>query len=335
MKLYKCLWCVRTKLQTISRLFLSPLVLFFLCYAPLKADSTLNEPILPLPEPLPGNPRIIELGKKLFHDAQLSKDRTISCASCHHLESGGDDNLTVSKGINNFLGNVNTPTVFNSSLNIRQFWDGRAFDLVEQIDITIQNPKEMDSNWPLIIERLKQDPIYVELFSKAFHNGLNINNIKQSIVTFEKTLITPNSRFDQYLRGSSDSITKEELSGYALFKQYGCTSCHQGMAIGGNLFQKLGIMKDYFADRGNLTPSDFGRFNVSKNEFDRFFFKVPSLRNVELTAPYFHDGSVKTLDDAVKKMMIYQLGIAPKQKDIQLIVQFLKTLTGEYQGKPL
>jgi len=335
MKFHKQLLLIASKLQVTFYLFLSGILLFLLINSQLQAASTLDEPILPLPQPSPGNPKVVELGKLLFNNTQLSKDKSISCASCHHLESGGDDNLTVSEGINNLSGNVNTPTVFNSSFNIRQFWDGKASDLIEQIDITIQNPKEMDSNWSLVIERLKQDSIYVKLFSEAFPDGLTINNIKQSIVTFEKTLVTPNSRFDQYLRGASGSITKEELSGYVLFKQYGCTSCHQGMAIGGNLFQKLGIMKDYFADRGDLTPADFGRFNVSKNEFDRFFFKVPSLRNVELTAPYFHDGSVETLDDAVKKMMIYQLGIVPKQEDIQLIVQFLKTLTGEYQGKPL
>ncbi len=307
---------------------------YFSCF-PLIASETLNEPIVPIPEPDITNPELIELGRQLFHEPKLSGDGTISCASCHSLTTGGVDQLVVSKGIDNQPGGINAPTVFNSGLNIKQFWDGRAFDLMEQAGGPIQNPIEMGSNWQQVLKVLGNEPAYQKQFAKSFSDGITSNNIKAAIVAFEETLLTPGSRFDQYLLGSKDAISGEELAGYQLFKQYGCTSCHQGMAVGGNLFQKFGIMNDYFADRGNIGEADFGLFNVTKNEADKYVFKVPTLRNIELTQPYLHDGSSSTLDDVVEKMMVYQLGITPVEKDIELIVMFLKTLTGTYQGKPL
>lgn len=295
----------------------------------------LNEPIIPIPEQKNADLEIIDLGSQLFHEPRLSIDGTISCASCHSLSTGGVDRLKVSIGIDNQLGSINAPTVFNSSLCVRQFWDGRAANLMDQVSEPIHHPKEMGSNWRRIISLLRDDPAYLETFFTVFEDGVTETNIKTAIVTFEESLVTPNSRFDQYLLGSQNAITDDELAGYKLFKEYGCISCHQGMAVGGNVFQKLGIMNDYFADRGNITEADYGRFNVTNNEVDRFVFKVPTLRNIELTPPYFHDGSIETLDQAVEAMMIYQLGISPVQEDIHLIVQFLKTLTGEYQGHPL
>ena len=207
--------------------------------------------------------------------------------------------------------------------------------MLEQIDGPISNPKEMGSNWDEVYNKLKQDAFYVTQFKLVYPEGLTITNIKQAIVTFEESLLTPNSRFDQYLRGNDKAITEDELKGYSLFKQYGCGSCHQGVAVGGNLYQKFGDFGDYFVDRGNVTEADFGRFFVTKKESDKFVFKVPGLRNVELTAPYLHDGSITSLEGAVTVMMKYQLGQIPKENDIQLIVQFLKTLTGQYQGKDL
>jgi cytochrome c peroxidase len=310
-------------------------LVFLLLSYPVLSNELLNEPISPIPEPENADQEIIELGRQLFHDPRLSRDGTISCASCHSLSTGGVDRLKVSIGIDNQLGPINSPSVFNSSLSVRQFWDGRAANLMEQVSGPIENPKEMGSNWQHIINTLRNDPVYLSKFFNLFEDGVTETNIKMAIVTFEKSLVTPNSRFDQYLRGAQNVITDDELAGYNLFKEYGCSSCHQGKAVGGNLFQNLGVMGDYFAERGQITDADYGRFNFTHNESDRFVFKVPSLRNIELTAPYFHDGSIETLDIAVSTMMVYQLGVSPVKKDIQLIVKFLKTLTGEYRGKSL
>lgn len=301
----------------------------------LLADEPLNEPIVAISVKHNTDPELLALGRKLFNDKRLSKDGSISCASCHDLLKGGADGRKVPVGIQQQLGTINTPSVFNSSLNFKQYWDGRAKNLSDQIDGPIENKTEMGSSWPAVISLLKQDPGYQEKFKKHFSTGITINNIKKAIVSFEHSLITPNSRFDLYLKGNKNAITADELTGYNLFKQYGCISCHQGMAVGGNLFQKLGIMKDYFADRGNITNADFGRFNVTQLELDRFVFKVPSLRNVELTAPYLHDGSADTLASVISTMMVYQLGVEPVEADVRLIAKFLKTLTGEYQSKKL
>jgi cytochrome c peroxidase len=312
------------------------LILFaFLLSFSLSANEPLNEPILPIANDHNSDPELLSLGRELFNDKRLSKDGSISCASCHALNNGGADGRKVPIGIRQQLGTINTPTVFNSSLNFKQYWDGRAESLSEQIDGPIENEAEMGSSWPAVIAALKQDPSYQKKFKQHFDNGITINNIKTALVSFENSLVTPNSRFDLYLNGDKNAISANELAGYNLFKNYGCISCHQGMAVGGNLFQKLGIMKDYFADRGNITEADFGRFNVTQQEADRFVFKVPSLRNVELTAPYFHDGSTATLEAAISTMMIYQLGVEPLESDVQLIATFLKTLTGEYQGARL
>ena len=297
------------------------------------AVEQLNEPILPIPFLEITDPDVVSLGEKLFNDARFSSDGTVSCASCHILTKGGVDNLTTSPGVENRQGKINTPTVFNSSLNIKQFWDGRAATLFDQAEGPIMNSVEMNSNWSKVIQVIKQDPQYIDQFNASFPDGITVNNIKKSIVRFEESLLTPNSRFDKYLRGDVEAITQDELRGYTLFKQYGCVSCHQGVAVGGNMFQKLGIMEEYFTK--NLMLKDLGRFNATKREEDRFVFKVPTLRNIALTAPYLHDGSAKTLEDVVEVMMIYQLGIKVDNSEIELIVAFLKTLTGEYNGKPL
>jgi len=310
-------------------------VIFFLVYGQLHAANARNEPIQPIPEPKITKPALVELGNRLFHDPRLSGNNTVSCASCHSLSTGGVDKQTVSTGIYGQKGLINSPTIFNSSLNIRQFWDGRALNLTEQANGPVNNKIEMGSSWLQVIKKLKQDHQYITAFKDTFADGITARNIRTAIVTFENSLLTPNSRFDQYLLGSDNAITKDELAGYRLFKQYGCTSCHQGRSVGGNMFQKLGVMKDFFVEKETITQADLGRFNVTGKERDRFVFKVPSLRNIKLTAPYLHDGSAKKLNDVVKTMIIYQLGTDPIEKETQLIVKFLKTLTGEYQGKLL
>lgn len=263
------------------------------------------------------------LGKKLFMDPQLSDDNTISCASCHLLNEGGDDNRQFSIGVNNKMGNINSPTVFNSKYNFVQFWDGRAKTLEEQVLIPLHNPNEMNSDIHKVVEKLKKSQEYKNLFQKVYSDTIKKEYIIDAIVEFEKALITPNSKFDRYLKGESTILSHIEKEGFKLFKSYGCISCHNGVNIGGNLFQKVGIVKQIPDENKYL-----GRYNVTKNEEDKYFYKVPTLRNIELTAPYLHSGEIKTLREAVMFMMEYQIGVKPNNVDITYIMAFLRTLTG-------
>jgi cytochrome c peroxidase len=294
-----------------------------------------DEPIRPIASETNLDPRKVALGDKMFHDKRLSKDNTMSCAGCHNLATGGVDGLPSSIGVGGARGPINAPTVFNSSLNFRQFWDGRAASLEEQAAGPVHNPKEMASNWAEVLGKLSQDAALVGQFKAVYPDGLQSKNIQDAIAVFERSLTTPNARFDKYLKGDKTALSADELRGYQLFKAYGCVACHQGVNMGGNMFQTFGVMGDYFKKRGDITDADFGRYNVTKNEHDKHVFKVPSLRNIALTAPYFHDGSAKTLSDAVDVMFKYQLGRPASTQDKELIVKFLHTLTGEYNGKPL
>lgn len=294
-----------------------------------------QEPILPIPLGQSFDVRKVALGKRLFHDPMLSRDRSVSCASCHSLQQGGVDGRSRSIGIGGETGPINAPTVFNAGLNFRQFWDGRAESLESQVDGPLQAPAEMGATWDEVITRLRREPSYAAEFKAAYPDGVRRENVKDAIAEFERSLITPNARFDRYLRGETALLTPDERAGYAKFKNYGCISCHQGVNVGANMFQRMGAIGDYFADRGDITTVDFGRFNVTGNEADRFFFKVPSLRNVAVTPPYFHDGSAPTLEAAVAAMAKYQLGRTLPAEDLADIVKFLRTLTGEYEGQPL
>jgi cytochrome c peroxidase len=293
------------------------------------------EPILPLPLRVDLDQRKVDLGRRLFLDPRLSHDNTIFCGSCHRLDMAGTDRRNRSVGIGGAVGDVNAPTVFNSGFNFRQFWDGRAATLEDQIDGPVQNPSEMGSTWAEVVGKLNQDPSYVAPFRELYLDGIQRASIKDAIATFERSLITPNSPFDRFLNGDQTALTAEERAGYQRFKAYGCVSCHQGINVGGNMYQTFGVMADYFADRGHPTKADLGRFNVTGLESDRHKFKVPSLRNVALTAPYFHDGAAATLDQAVDIMAKYQLGRTLPPEDRRLIVRFLHTLTGVYTGRPL
>ncbi|MBO9513984.1 MAG: c-type cytochrome [Variovorax sp.] len=295
-----------------------------------------NEPILPLPAAPRVDARKAALGQYLFNDKRLSRDNSTSCASCHDLSRGGADGRVTGIGVGGARGIVNVPTVFNSSLNFRQHWDGLAASLEEQIPHPVTNPIEMGSNWTEVLAKLSKDAPLAEEFKKTYPaGGLEAANLVDAIATYERTLVTPNARFDKYLRGDASALSADELRGYRLFKSYGCVACHQGVNVGGNMFQTFGVMGDYFAQRGNPSPADLGRFNVTKKASDRHVFKVPSLRNVALTAPYFHDGSARTLDEAVEVMFRFQLGRTASAQDKALIVKFLQTLTGEFNGKPL
>lgn len=299
---------------------------------PVKLDFSVTQALPSQPDLNSGK---VALGSRLFHDARLSSDNTVSCASCHNLGSGGMDNRYRSIGVKGGVGGINTPTVFNSGFNFVQFWDGRAPTLEDQIEGPVNHPKEMASNWTQVIGKLKKDPSYAEDFSSLYPDGFTVTNIKDAIATFERSLITPNSRFDKFLQGESNALTQQEKNGYELFQSYGCSSCHQGVNLGGNMFEKMGLMGDYFTDRGNLTEADKGRFNVTHDKDNLYEFRVPGLRNVALTAPYFHDGSAKTLEEAIAVMAKYQLGRPMPKFDLDAISAFLKSLTGEYQGQPL
>ena len=284
-----------------------------------------DEPIQPIEAVKGVNESQAELGKKLFFDPRLSQSGFISCNSCHNLSMGGTDNLKSSIGHKWNQGPINSPTVLNARFNLAQFWDGRAKDLKEQAGGPIANPGEMGSTHKLAVEIISSIPGYQAEFRKAFgKEGIDIDKVTLAIAEFEKTLVTPNSRFDQWLLGNKDAITATEKKGYQLFKSSGCVACHNGVAVGGNSYQKMGAVSPYKTDNKAT-----GRFAVTKKESDKFMFKVPTLRNIELTYPYFHDGNAASLTDAVRTMGKVQLGKEFSDEENANIVAFLKTLTGD------
>jgi cytochrome c peroxidase len=287
-----------------------------------------GEPLQPLPLVLDIDARKVALGRALFHDVRLSRDDTVACASCHRADRGGADDVPFSTGVGGARTAVNVPTVHNSGFSLAQFWDGRAATLEDQIDGPLQHPDEMGSTWPQVLAKLGLDPGYVAAVRSIYGGPLSVPIVKDAIAAYERSLVSRGARFDAYLRGQVGALSAEEKAGYALFKDYGCASCHQGVNVGGNMFQRLGLFADYFADRGTGTEADLGRFNVTRLVSDRHVFKVPSLRDVELTAPYFHDGSANSLEEAVAVMARYQLGRYMSGEDVRLIVAFLRTLTG-------
>lgn len=314
--------------RLLSRLWLCWLLC---CMSTAQAQTPLTgEPLSPLPavQNLNLDARKVQLGERLFKDVRFSTDNMLSCHSCHDLNRGGVDGLQFSIGMAGQVGPINAPTVFNSGLNFRQFWDGRSATLEDQIDKVIHNAMEMATTWPEIMAKLAADAALMQQFKATYPDGLQKKNIQDAIAVYERSLLTP-SRFDRYLLGDVKAISTEEKQGYQLFKDYGCVACHQGANVGGNMFQKFGALNDYFGKRGNVTAADLGRFNLTQQEEDRHVFKVPSLRNVALTAPYFHDGSAQTLAQAVDVMFRHQLGRIAPDADKQLIVKFLGTLTGE------
>ena len=274
------------------------------------------------------SPEKVALGARLFRDKRLSADQSVSCFSCHDLGKGGVDGRQVSRGVKGAEGVINAPSVLNAAYNFAQFWDGRALSLEEQAAGPIHSPLEMGSSWSEVINRLRGDPEIVAQFERLYPDGLRATNIADAIATFERSLVTVNSPFDRYLKGDSGAITPLAREGFERFQELGCASCHQGVLLGGNMYQRFGILKDYFESR-RPSKADLGRYNVTGREDDKYVFKVPSLRNVALTAPYFHDGSESTLERAVLVMGQYQLGRDLSQKDIRALVAFLYALTGE------
>lgn len=288
-----------------------------------------NEPIQPIPKALPVDAQKVALGFRLYHDPRLSGDSTLSCAHCHSLNTGGVDGRKTSIGVGGAVGPINAPTVFNSVFNSEQFWDGRAPTLQVQAGGPPLNPIEMASkSWEEIIGKLDKDPVLTRDFVAAYPQGLSGDTITDAIAEFEKTLITPDSPFDNWLRGDDKAMTMQQKHGYQLFKDNKCATCHGGTILGGRSFEPLGLKRDF--NFGEITAADIGRMNVTSEARDRLRQKVPGLRNVALTAPYFHRGDVATLDEAVKLMLRYQVGTELPQQDVDDIVAFLESLTGVY-----
>lgn len=304
-------------------------------YNGLATEEFSNEPIQVIPDSIPVDLAKVELGRMLYNDVRLSVDNSISCASCHDLSKGGTDNKPFSEGVGGQFGGINAPTVFNATFNFVQFWDGRAADLAAQAAGPPTNPVEMaHKNWRDIENILAADKKFAKAFTAVYPDGITEANICNAIAEYEKTLITPNSAFDRYLKGDKEAMTAEQIVGYELFKQYSCATCHAGVNLGGLSYEYMGLRKDYFENRGTaLTEEDYGR---GKQEEDTFFnhrFKTPGLRNVALTAPYFHDATQATLLDAVNAMVEYQTKEKITPEESEQIVEFLNTLTGEIPNK--
>ena len=298
------------KMYFVSIIFLfQALVLYATELTPIPFDVTVNE-------------EKVQLGKKLFLDPILSKNKKFSCMSCHNLKHNGADTLPYTPGIDGKIGYFNVPTVYNAVYNFRQFWDGRAKNLRDQALKPIINPVEMGNTIENALESLKSKPMYVKAFNSLYPEGITEDNLADALTEFEKTLITPNSSFDKYLRGDRNALSKGAIRGYKLFKDKGCISCHNGINIGGNLYNKFGIY-------GDTESKELGRYTLTKKEEDKYVFKVPSLRNISLTAPYMHDGRASTLKEAVNLMVKFQLGRRIYGEDLRNIVSFLQSLTGE------
>ena len=301
------------------------------------APKFANEPVWPIPSELNVDEKKVELGSILYHHKALSGDGTVSCATCHPLDKAGADAMQTSTGIRDQKGDVNAPTVYNAVFNAKQFWDGRADDLQSQAGGPPMNPVEMDGgSWTAVAKRLEQDAEFSKEFKKVYPDGFTEANITDAIAAFESTLITPDSNFDLYLKGDEEALTPQQKDGYAVFKKARCYVCHSGQNLGGQTFDYMGLNSNYVEDRGDVGKiNDKGRASFTGDERDMHKFKTPTLRNVALTAPYFHDGSATTLKQAVEVMAKYQRGIELDDYEIDSLVKFLESLTGKLKGKKL
>jgi cytochrome c peroxidase len=313
------------------RLLVACLVSVLLTSSPSSAEEVTPDsvkaifPPLPLEDAAKQPKALVALGKKLYMDTRLSKNGKISCNTCHNVATFGVDNEPTSPGHEGVRGGRNSPSSFNAALHVAQFWDGRAKDVEEQALGPVLNPVEMGMASAAAVEaQIASDKEYVAMFKAAFpdeKNPITFKNFGKAVGSFERTLLTP-SRYDAFAKGDVTALSAEEKKGLKKFMETGCTSCHMGSTFGGSIYQKLGLVAPY-------PTKDLGRFEVTKNEQDKFFFKVPSLRNVAETGPYFHDGSVSDLSSAVTLMAKHQLGRDLSDQDTASIVTFLKALTGE------
>jgi cytochrome c peroxidase len=267
---------------------------------------------------VPGPPAIdplkIRLGERLFGDPRLSHDNSRSCSSCHDLGTNGASTRGLDAALDGSSLSLNTLTLFNATLNFRFGWEGKLRTLESDAKATLESPRIMATSLPELVEKFAADPDMLREFMAAYGGGPDAANIVDAIVSFERTLVTPGSRFDRWLAGDAAALSTSELEGYRLFKSLGCVSCHQGVNIGGNLFERHGIFHPLASPKPEI-------------------LRVPSLRNVAATPPYFHDGSAQTLDDAVRKMGLAQLNATLTDQQVQAIVAYLQTLTGNYRGR--
>ena len=306
-------------------------MLGMLCGGGIAAQPLLAEPIRPLPLASGANPARAALGRALFNDLRLSRDNNQSCASCHQLGRGGADTRALSLGLGGLPNRFNTPTVYNSTFNFRQTWTGRHSTIDGLLDHVIARPAGLASSWDMVASRLTGDEAMSRQFTAVYGGDATPERLKDALGHYLTSLATP-ARFDRYLRGDKAAISGDEKAGYAKFKSFGCVSCHQGINVGGNMFQRFGAMREPAPGAG--IAADQGRFDLTGRESDRRMLRVPGLRNVALTAPYFHNGSVATLNEAVDAMFKYQLGRNASAADKALIVAFLKTLSGEKLPAP-
>jgi cytochrome c peroxidase len=284
---------------------------------PLKSNSTIaDEPITPSPEPPAIDPLKVKLGERLFGDPRLSHDNSRSCLSCHDLNTNGASTTRQDIGLDGSNPPLNTPTVFNATLSFRFGWEGKIRTIESDVNAILENPQIMGLSVSELAEKLAADPDMRRDFTAAYGSGPDAKNILDAIVSFQRTLVTPDSRFDRWLTGDSAALSANELDGYRLFKSLGCVSCHQGVNIGGNLFERHGIFHPLASPKPEI-------------------LRVPSLRNVATTPPYFHDGSAQTLDEAVRKMGLAQLNSTLTDQQVKAIVAYLQTLTGKYRGAPV
>jgi cytochrome c peroxidase len=287
-------------------------------------SAAVADPIAPVPDPAPANPARLQLGERLFRDMRLSGDGRRACASCHDLDANGADRKGISAGASGQPIDYNTPTVFNAALSFRLGWRGNFRTVEELTEAVVLDPRLMAATWDGVTARLRAEADYRAAFKTAYGRGPGREEILDALSVFLRSLLTPNAPFDRYLRGDQAALTAEQIRGWDLFRDYGCVACHQGVNVGGNLFQRFGI----FADRPIVSQADLGRFTVTGLERDRRVFRVPSLRNVAVTAPYFHDGSAATLADAVRTMARSQLGRTLDDGEADAIAEFLRSLTG-------
>lgn len=292
-----------------------------------------NQPLPDIKE-LNLNQAKVNLGNQLYHDTRLSGNGQLSCASCHGLAIGGDDNLPVSIGIDGQKGPINAPTVLNSGFNFKQFWDGRAHNLRNQAEGPVENPIEMGAKWIDVVPKIQAVQGYIDQFSELYpEQGISKYTITDAIAEFERSLITP-APIDAYLKGNDSALTANQKAGYKLFQDYGCVACHQGVNFGSNMMQKFGALEAYFSEQ-NETAIDKGRFNLTQQAQDRNVFKVPTLRNIEHTAPYFHNAGAETLDEAIRIMALNQLGREIPESERAQIADFLTTLSGDLNVSPM
>ncbi len=282
-----------------------------------------REPIRPIPDKTFLSPEKVALGEKLFHDRRLDSKQVIACGDCHNLNLGGTDQLAFSVNSAGTPTRFNTPSIFNVALNTQYYWSGKFETLDEQLTDALA---EINTTWPQLIQTINSIPEYAEHFNNLYSEGVTKENIKDAFVSYELSLATPDSSFDLYLKGDTNALSAKELQGYKLFKSFGCVTCHQGANIGGNFVLQLDKLAPPFGNLNSTRTRLHGKLEQ---------IRVPSLRNVALTAPYFHDGSATTLHQAVSRMIDEYLGIGVDDQQVAQIVDFLKTLTGKYKGQKL